>query len=96
MPEAALPAHVDYTFDASYRVGDDGALAFPCTRRDLVVQRLELTPAPEAESFEGGLRTLRYPPRVEVRARGALRAYARADGSLPLLDELLPGAALQR
>lgn len=96
MPPASLPEHVDYTFDARYHVGDDGEVVFPFSRRDLVIQRLEFAPQPSSESFVDGTRLLRYAPGTEVRARGALRAYPRTDGSMPSLTELLPGAELQR
>ena len=96
MPLQRSPAHVDYAFDARYAVGADGALTVPVTRRDLVIRELVLRPTPSAERFAGQARTLSYPPGTSVRAHGALRAYARPDGSLPTLAELLPGAELTR
>lgn len=96
MPPQTLPPHVDHEFDARYTVGRDGALRLPVTRRDLVIRELDLQPAPTAEAFGEGVRTLRYPPGTTVAARGALRAYAKPDGAMPTLEELLPGAALRR
>ena len=96
MPPQELPPHVDHVFDARYTVGEDGALRLPVTRRDLVISRLELQPAPSGEVFGAAGRTLRYPPGATVRARGELRAYAKPDGAMPTLVELLPGAELKR
>ncbi|MCK5945333.1 MAG: hypothetical protein KAI24_25310 [Planctomycetes bacterium] len=96
MPMASLPPHVDYAFDARYQVGSDGELRLPASTRALVVRELQLSPPPLREHFEDGQRTLRYPPGSAVHARGALRAYANDDGSLPTLAELLPGATLAR
>ncbi|MEC8652848.1 MAG: hypothetical protein VYA51_03915 [Planctomycetota bacterium] len=96
MPPQTLPPHVDHEFDARYTVGQDGALRLPVTRRNLVIRELDLQPAPIAEAFGEGVRTLRYRPGTTVTARGALRAYAKPDGAMPTLEELLPGAALRR
>ncbi len=96
MPTPSLPRHVDYAFDARYVVGEDGALQLPASTRALVVRRLELEPQPLGETFAPGRRTLRYAPGTEVRAAGALRAYADDGGALPTLRSLLPGAELSR
>lgn len=96
MPEASLPPHVDYTFDARYRVGDDGAIVLPTSRRMLVIQRLDVVPPARSESFADGVRALHFAPGTDVRVQGALRAYALADGTTPTLADLLPGAELSR
>ena len=96
MPDAARPTFVDYSFDARYLVGDDGALHLPTSSRVLVIRSLDLAPPPLSESFESDGRTLRFAPGTAVRARGALRAYAAQNGALPTLQQLLPGAELSR
>ena len=60
MPDAARPTFVDYSFDARYLVGDDGALHLPTSSRALVIRSLDLAPPPLSESFESDGRTLRF------------------------------------
>jgi len=93
MPPPSMPAHVDYDFDARFVASADGEVTLPVTQRDLVISRLQLSPRPAAERFGPGVRVLRYAPGAVVRVQGRLRAYRDADGSLPSLQELLPGAA---
>ena len=92
MPPPSMPAHVDYDFDARFVASADGLVTLPVTRRDLVISRLQLSPQPAAETFGRGIRVLRYAPGAVVRARGRLRAYRDANGSLPTLQDLLPDA----
>lgn len=89
MPEAGYPPHVDHRFGASYVVGDAGKLPFLSTTKDVVLHRLELDPQPNAERFQGDARWFVYPPGTTVEVRGALRAYAREDGTVPKLQDLL-------
>ena len=94
MPEASYPPHVDHQFGASFVVGDDGKLPFVNTTTDVVLHRLELEPKPSGEQFEASARWFVYPPGTKVLVRGALRAYASDDGTVPKLKDLLnPGSA---
>lgn len=94
MPETSYPPHVDHQFGASFVVGEDGKLPFVNTTTDVVLHRLELEPKPSDEQFEANTRWFVYPPGTTVKVRGALRAYANKDGTVPKLKDLLnPGSA---
>lgn len=95
LPPAHYPSFSDHDVTAAYVVGDDGRLAFPATNRELVVDALRLDPPPLGERFAGdGRRWFVYPRGTAVTARCRLRVYAGADGVLPTLGAVLPGAAI--
>lgn len=92
MPERARPPRLEHAFEARYVVAEAGTLKLPCTTRTLVVRAMGIQPPPIAESYDGGERVLRYPPGTAVRVRGCVHVYPSADGSIPSLQALFPGA----
>ncbi|MCA8950993.1 MAG: hypothetical protein KDE27_15925 [Planctomycetes bacterium] len=93
VPDPFYPAFEDHHLSASYVVPAAGRIRVPATSRDLVVQQLELLPAPRAEVFDpDGTRWALYDAGTRVELRGRFRSYT-GDGPPLSPCALLPGAA---
>lgn len=93
VPDRFYPEFEDHHLAARYLVPGDGRIRVPATSRELVVQELELLPAPLGESFDpDGTRWALYDRGTTVRLRGRFRAYGPLDGRAPTPSDLLPGA----
>ncbi|MFK7740206.1 MAG: hypothetical protein AB8H80_07770 [Planctomycetota bacterium] len=94
LPDRQRPDHTDWTFRANLTADAEGRIAFPSTTAALVVEQVELLPAPEGELLLGGERWFLYPAGTRVDIHASLRVYANSDGSQPTLEQLLPGATV--
>ena len=93
VPDPFYPPFCDHHLAAHYIVPEAGRIRIPATSRELVVQKLQVEPDPNGESFDkDGTRWLLYDRGTRVRLRGSFRAYSSPTGTGATPAELLPGA----